>query len=714
MFHVMALSIDIISQIYATRTASEARKTQQLPPPPDRDGKVTAGLFVSPPIQAVTVIPDVTPMRRGRLPAASQAAAHPKPSASPMRAATADPFAALDSDSATVRAAAVNELSSKYPALNDFSLMQDRGGGFDFQKSPGPKPANSDLSKRVTEALADEAFARPAPAPKSTVGPATATAKTPGIAVSTNTTASAPLDRRKVPEQTRPAAASNLLYEPSPQRPSMISTGTMTSPTPSPPVKTQKPADPRPIYRFPPAKPSIDRPASQNAATKIAYKAGDRLDIAPIHPRLELHRSRSHTSTLDGPLSPVSSRASLDGPPSAAAPAVVRAKSGHGKQRPLSMHLDLRLDFLNTRGLGHGRRSASEDEVKEPPRSHPVQDTRNNGSQDDSRISSDVQYLRTMEDEEATRKKHSRRGSGQKTPKRSSLPMSLSNTKNILRSGKFGDALRLFESNNSRAPQDLLQSQAYRGDHLLSPITSSGPTDAHSDDDIAIEDTEDLSPEVRRELERRRLSQEEKRVAEAGAEYRRRFKNGGGGTTKASSIQNRVKSLLDESKTTPDSRNEGNTDPKAKPIAADSQPREATIGKPLLHKPTSLSATTTATSTSATTPRRILGVDAPSPLLSAAGQSQAASTFSALSLTERPASRPSAPPKPVALRAGYSVESLALKSPTDPQREVDERRLQAGGAGKSATDGDRWEASFSKKYPSLSHVESVETEIKRF
>jgi AP2-associated kinase len=82
------------------------------------------------------------------------------------------------------------------------------------------------------------------------------------------------------------------------------------------------------------------------------------------------------------------------------------------------------------------------------------------------------------------------------------------------------------------------------GDERLSP-----------DNEIALEDADrdDISPEMRRELERRRLSQEEKRVASAAAEYRRRVAEKGDGGRSASdgprsrTIQNKVQSLLGES-----------------------------------------------------------------------------------------------------------------------------------------------------------------------
>lgn len=73
-----------------------------------------------------------------------------------MRGTTSDPFAALDSQDVQVRRAAADELASRFPSLDEFSLLHDRGQKFEF----GEAPTTSDpaLTKRVTDALADEAL----------------------------------------------------------------------------------------------------------------------------------------------------------------------------------------------------------------------------------------------------------------------------------------------------------------------------------------------------------------------------------------------------------------------------------------------------------------------------------------------------------------------------------------------------------------------------
>jgi AP2-associated kinase len=88
----------------------------------------------------------------------------------------------------------------------------------------------------------------------------------------------------------------------------------------------------------------------------------------------------------------------------------------------------------------------------------------------------------------------------------------------------------------------------------LTPIAGSVATDL-SDDRHEFDEIEDVSPEMRRELEKRKLEAEERRVATAAAEYRKRVaeRGGEGGreSARASSIQNKVQSLLKENEKPP-------------------------------------------------------------------------------------------------------------------------------------------------------------------
>jgi AP2-associated kinase len=265
----------------------------------------------------------------------------------------------------------------------------------------------------------------------------------------------------------------------------------------------------------------------------------------------------------------------------------------------------------------------------------------------DDHIVSDVDFLRSIESSDDSNKhKSRRRSSSSGRAKRSSIPtISLSGTKQLL-AGKFGEAFRRFETNTAPDAQ-IAEQEARRGlTAPLSPIMGSEATgtSGRSDED-AVDETEALSPEVRRELERRRLSQEEKRVAAAGAEYRRKLETGdrAKAPSKAAMIQNKVKTLLEESKSAGISRTaEGYGK------YTDIQPVKPSI----VRKPV-------------------------------AGASRERSD--APSDGKRFNQAPKIAPKPNAFRTNN----------TSPTR---------------AKDGDL-EASFSKRYPSLSGIEMVETEI---
>src|SRR5690242_265622 len=147
-------------KIYSGRTHSEARRNQQLPPtePQVSSPPPVIGIQKVAPVQKVQHIPDITPMRRGRPTGPAQQPQATKPSVSPMRGTASDPFAALDSQDVQVRRAAADELASRFPSLDEFSLLHDRGQKFEFDQSSA---SSAPLNKRVTEALADDAFALP-------------------------------------------------------------------------------------------------------------------------------------------------------------------------------------------------------------------------------------------------------------------------------------------------------------------------------------------------------------------------------------------------------------------------------------------------------------------------------------------------------------------------------------------------------------------------
>lgn len=652
-------------------------------------------------------------MRRGRPTAPLQQQPVPKPVPSPARGTSDDPFAALDSTSVAVRSAAADELAAKFPPLEEFTILQDKGSNFQFKPTSTPLPKQESLNQRVTAALADDAFARPV---SSGNDPGSARkAKSASVSRSTSLKRPTPSETKaqQLPRSPQPSQVS----QSSSQKPVMVSTGTMTSPplSSSPPkVLPPRPfpeITKRPIWRVPQADAvghhrALSQPrAPKNVRSSPAPSGGDHAALQrPAF--LDSYRSKSSTSiaNLAPPKSPASSRPSLEGQrpsvPDYSDP-IHRSQSASGRARPSSVHVESNLDYLRERETVRGRPSNDLSKIKSATAAEP--DT---PPQEETNIESNVDFLRAIEDADSSKKKDRRSsssGSGTKHRKRSSLPsISLSNTKNIL-AGKFGDAFRRFEGNTGGPPEPRTPSPSFEKSAPLTPIAGSEATGGRSDDESAIDETEDLPPEVRRELERRRLSQEEKRVAAAAAEYRRRLAEGGGGgggsgPARASTIQNRVKTLLDEGRQQPP------------PVrTAEGYGRFTEAPRPpeqLRHPNPPLVARRPAPMAASPNPgyqiplRQSLPADPPVIPASAPPTAQ-----------PRPLSRPKpgAPPKPTALRTGgqFDVARVPSPSPAKPAAMLPEEEVSIPVAG----NGEDWEESFSKRYPSLSGLEMVEREV---
>ena len=664
-------------QIYSNRSQSETRRYAQLPQPgSDQSSAPVLGIQKITPNQTQQpVIPDIAPMRRGRPKASSQTDPVPVP-----KIASTDPFAALDSKEQAMRAAAADDLASKFPSLDEFSILHDRGTKFQFGESGQTLPIPADpkkeaLHKRVTEALADEAFAKPT---TTHTGPAIAHPRSPAM------------KPQKTLVQPTSRSVPAVLYEPIPQRPNMVSTGTMTSPAPS-----------SPVMKTPNLKQRLwgqgvgNRSPKDFSRVRTQQVSPDLSDAdlpprpEPVTPRpniLERARTKSQTA-LSIPKSPASSRPSLEGnrPPTLEyLEPIDRSKSANARPRPSSLYVENNLDYLRGRESTRVKAQPTLPSKPDPLKASPLIGAESSDEEGpDDHITSDVDFLRSIESTEDQGKRRSRRSSSSSKPKRTSLPsISLTGTKNIL-AGRFGDAFRRFETNSApSAEQDHEDHDSLRAP--LSPIMGSEATgtSGRSDED-AIDETQDLPPEVRRELERRRLSQEEKRVANAAAEYKQRLAQGdkrAAAPSKASTIQNRVKNLLsDNNKNTPVNRTAegyGRYTDVPKPAA-----KATTWRKPV---PISNLGTTAAEKNFADPERQ-------RPLPGYMSSNVATSSPLAAQAAQRTGPRPSPAPKPLALRTGgNSVEATA---------------------GRTLQEQEDWEANFSKKYPSLSGIEMVETEI---
>ncbi|CAK7236547.1 Ark- serine/threonine protein kinase [Sporothrix eucalyptigena] len=638
-----------VKDIYSGRSQSEPRGGAAAPTPEKKPAPApVVGAVYEPTAKQQQVIPDIVPMRRGRPTAApSSQAPAAKPNPSPMRVTKGDPFAALDAKTAQ----STDELSSRFPTLDQFSILHDQGARFSFEDSQagaatGSAPTSpekpKDINQKVAERLADDAFAS-APATTRATPQAAAAAATAAVAAGKNIptmgihkSSSEPTrpvsqqprglnsspERHTKPVSTSPHKASEMsrasaiisstpelqaisaqrqqndIVSPAP-RPKMVSTGTMTSPSPTPPPPSSSADVPsRPqyqVFRFPPA----DHQNRASSLTRTQFtdsSTGGPTGYKPSpSPQLRTQAQASHIRAPSG------SRQSLEGGRPSIDSLEAPGPSLPPRPRPTSTYLESNLDYLRERevsvgnGGGSGRPALSPGDPSpkygnsdfRAPSVSPRPDL--NNSWDDAQptqpIESNVDYLRSMEEPDNKRDRSNAKPSG---GKRSSMT-ALSGTKNIL-AGKFGDAFKRFEtstggSNNnvsapspSRTPSPLKQLERPNASNDSS--YGGGYNEGSYEDSEEIpEVTDDMPPEMRREIERRRLSMEEKRVAAAAAEYRQRIgrvdtgstiprtatgnhpgssassappllpktmPKSIGGVSRAVSIQNRVQNLLNE------------------------------------------------------------------------------------------------------------------------------------------------------------------------
>jgi len=469
-------------------------------------------------------------MRRGR-PTTTPQSHVSKPSPSPLRGINGDPFKALDSD--TPASVAVDDVAARFPSLDQFSLLHDHGAKFEFDKtSPVTTSKPKDLNQRVTEKLADQAFVTPPPAS--------------GMSRAQKIISSSPALQEAV------SVPSTTLQQPTPNKPKMVSEGTMTSPIEPPSDPILRKYTPSPIHRFSHSDHHRSSSLPRNQSLTSSGTRNLRPDDTNLSRDSPLPVNRSFQSQ---PISHTrhasSSRPSLEGgrPSNDFLDPITRNQPTDARPRPVTTYLESNMDYLRERESTSSRPGFLGRQKPSDPQTAEAAVADDSNTEEESNIESNVDFLRTMEDQEAARRKDRRTSSGNKQVKRSSLP-SLSGTKTLL-AGKFGDAFKRFESNTG-APRTPSPQALDRRE--LTPIAGSEATDGRSDDGQVLEETDDMSPEMRRELERRRLSMEEKRVADAAAEYRKRLADRDasgaaksiGGITKAASIQQKVKTLLDE------------------------------------------------------------------------------------------------------------------------------------------------------------------------
>ncbi|KIW06266.1 uncharacterized protein PV09_02738 [Verruconis gallopava] len=646
-----------IQDIYATRTRSETRIHEQLPS--------TASNVTSPPVVGLskvksadlpsqTPIPDITPMRRGRPNNPGQAlslSARATPAGS--RGTSSDPFAALDSKDFKVRSAAADELAAKFPSLDEFSLLHDQGAKFEFGDLTSAAPKQEGINKRVTEALADEAFGQAVNQLRLGPTESAPTSKSSSTTDLKRATSVRQTEPKLVPSLAETRSQPQNIYEPAPvqKRSTMVSTGVQTSPPPSPsPPKRFDLSSRAPIWRVPQHPSDSERSSSQPTSRQPISSFDAELPPRPEkggHRSHLLDRHKTKSQTLYAH-SPSSSRPSLEGQRPTAADLedpISRSKSANARPRPSSVYLDSNLDYLKERESSRENASVA---VHRQDYSSAVMD---DSSDDDGpeNPDSNINFLRDLEG--SSNKRQSRRRSSGKSHRKSIPSISLSGTKSII-TGKFSDAFKKFEGNAQNHESEAREDELVRN-RVLTPITGSEATgtSGRSDEAAPLEQTEDLPPEVRRELERQQLEREEARVAAAAAAYKSRLANPSerlATQQKGSAIQNRVRDLLESTKEVQVTRTaegygrftEGNG----------GQQRSSHVDRPPVA-------------------RKPVGMSKPA-------------------VTNSTGPKPIVAPKPKMLRTGGASQTV-----TDPSDED-------------------WEASFQRRYPSLAGLEMVETDIR--
>jgi AP2-associated kinase len=315
---------------------------------------------------------------------------------------------------------------------------------------------------------------------------------------------------------------------------------------------------------------------------------------------------------------------------------------------------------------------------------------------DRANISSDIDFLRAKEEEEQNRKREKRLSSGPKHVKRSSLS-SLSVSGKALLGGRFGDAFRRFENNTSQERRN--RSPSPEGKLRLTPVTGSEVTEL-SDDGHGYFNREDVSPEMRRELERRQMLQEEQRVANAAAQYRLKLAERGDGgirggdgkseVTRSSSIQNKVQALIKDTQKPPPPKTASGY---GRYTATEPSPQQAKqLERPMPERPAA--AAPPSHDSRPRVPPKDVHPSAPR------------APSSSAQFSTRQASKPAPPPKPKNLRTGNYPESPVVGSNDRSAVSYDQSQNN-----QPPSPNDDWEKTFSRRYPSLSGLELVETEI---
>lgn len=484
-------------------------------------------------------------MRRGRPTASPAAGSTPQPSRpSSSKPSGGDPFAALDSKP---KAGEADEFSSRFPSLDQFSLLHDQGSKFDFDSSSAPAPAPKDnANQKVTEHLADEVFNASRSPPTAGVGerpssvaPAVASRVVSKHVEKISKTSSGPAKQDVSRAQSIISSNPDLQAISTQTTPRYVSIGTSTSDLPSLAAQSSL----KPSYRVSAIQTSESpRSASMSRQPSNGPLQSQSPDILPsVSARVSSIQSENARASS-------ASRASVEVSqppedlmdfPSRSSTLTVERPAERARPQSTNFEATTTMDFLREREVSRPQSRVS---ARQSPNLIPTDDEPQPPPQPEA---DNLEFLRGMESGDANK---------DRSIKRSSMG-SISGGKNMLAS-KFGDAFKRFEAgqpSGGRTPSPLKEND--RQD--LTPIAGSVATEGRSDDGQVHDDLVSMTPEMRREMERRQLEEEEQRVEAAQAAYRNRVATGGasaGGPkntiapSRANTIQNRVQNLLDEQK----------------------------------------------------------------------------------------------------------------------------------------------------------------------
>lgn len=620
-------------------------------------------------------------MRRGRpspLPGGAQAS---EVSGSQSKTvAEGDPFAALDSQKGV--SVDGDEFSSRFPTLDQFSLLHDQGAKFNFDSdltSPPPEAPAPDLNSRVAAKLADTAFST-----------AELSSADPRLSPGKRAVPSAGRDPTPMPSLAKPSAAlsaqpkteaskAQSIISSNPDLKAIssqtmskyVSTGTMTGEV-----------TPETLAKRAVQGSGQGRPEGSKLSSMESHSAYGRRPSLSSRPSLEDNRALKSTNGTEGAGSLPSRRRPASTAFESSTVEFLREKeSSKTPRRP-------------TRPLSRGSQPRSSSSLNVTARDDSVQPS----SAGNRLINVDIS------DSDAS----SRRDLAKKP-----VVSQASGPRNKL-AGKFGDAFKRFEGTTAPEVPAIAASPPPpkgKAPHELTPIAGSEATDGRSDDGLTDPKNDNATPEMRREIERRQLEEEEQRVAAAQAEYKRRVAGEGpsqrpvpgpkkvGVVPKSSNIQSRVRSLLEEDQRPSQVQRTAEGYGKYSDAArAASKPEKDKALPSISRKPPAASSSNKL----ATEPRAEMATVTTERLAGA-------STGHAAIAPKPTGSKPAAPKKPVylnSLKTGARPPSPAKRS----QPSATERLIAAELPGQpllemSAQEKDDYIKDFTKRFPSLNSME---------